>query len=299
MIPQSAGSSRIAPWLGTAFVVVGLAACSSAPNAPSPTEREALNASQRAARAFQQGNYQQARMLYEDALRIDASIENADGIAANLLSLARIEQATGNPATAQALLDRVLADSPLALPESRKAESAARKAQLFIGTHDTAKAVDWAARAEAMCARSACTARAAIANIRSLAAMQAGDYAAALAFASRALEEATSQEARIGQGENYDARAERANALRLIGDARLSLGNAAESLSPLAEALSLDQALGLPQRIIRDLMLLGRANEALGKREEARACYERALAVGGAVSDHDAQSQARAGLDRL
>jgi tetratricopeptide (TPR) repeat protein len=299
MTPQSSGGSRIAPWLGTALVAVGLAACGSAPNIPSSAEREALNASQRAARAFQQGHYQQARMLYEEALRIDASIENAEGIAVNLLSLARIEQATGNPAAAQVLLDRVLADSPLALPESRKAESAARKAQLFIGTQETAEAVDWAARAEAMCAQSACTARAAIVNIRSLAAMQGRDYAAALAFAARALQEATRQEAHPGRGENFDARVERANALRLIGEARLALGNAAESLSPLAEALSLDQALGLPQRIIRDLMLLGRANEALGQREQARVCYERALAVGGAVRDRDAQTQARAGLDRL
>jgi tetratricopeptide (TPR) repeat protein len=265
-----------------------LGGCASSPPEPSRVEREAVGVNQRAARAFQQGNLAQARSLYEEALKLDVAIENAEGIAVNLLSLARIEQAAGNAPAAHALLDRLLSDAPLALPRARHAEAAARKAQLHLSARETARAAEWAARAETLCPP-ACPARAAALNLRALAAFDADDPAAAAELAQRA----------VGAATGDDGRAERANGQRLLGEARLARNESAAAHEALREALSLDQALGLPGRIFRDLMLLGQAAEKLGRREEARGYFARALAVGAAQGDGAAQRLARAQLDRF
>lgn len=273
-----------------ALGIASLAACGSAPYPPSRAERDAVAANQRAARAYQQGDLARAKLLYEESLRIDLALENAEGIAVNLLSLAGMEQAAGRADAAHALLDRVLADEPRALPASRKAEAAARKAQLYLTANETATAAEWSARAEALC--ESCGVRPVILNIRALAAMNAGDPSGALALASRALE-ASSEGAKT---DAPDPRLERANALRTIGEARLLQGDSRATLTIVGEALALDQALGLPQRIFRDLMLLGRAAGSLGQHDEARNYYRRALSVASASRDSAAQEQARVRL---
>jgi tetratricopeptide (TPR) repeat protein len=273
--------------LACALLAAALCACGTAPREQSRAEREALTANQRAARAFQQGQLEQARALYREALRIDTSIENTEGIAVNLLSLARVEQAAGNVQAAHGFLDRVIEGVPLALPAPRQAEAAARKAQLYLSAREPARAADWAARAEERCG--SCGSRAAVINLRALAALEAGDTAAAIEHAQRAGAAAGGEE----------GRAERASALRIAGEARLARNEPAAALAALGEALVLDQALGLAPRIFRDLMLLGQAAELLGQRDQARTYYERALAVSAAAGDGAAQSQARVRLDRM
>jgi tetratricopeptide (TPR) repeat protein len=267
-----------------------LASCATTPPAPSRSEREALSLHQRAARAFHQGQLPQARSLFEEALRVDVSVENAHGIGANLLSLARVEQASGNPAAAHALLDRVLSDAPLALPRAHHAEAAARKAQIFLAARETGRAGEWAERAERLCASvPVCSARASALNLRALAALESRDFAAAADFAQRAVAAASGEEGRT----------ERANGLRVAGQAGLARGELASAREALREALALDQALGLAPRIFRDLMLLGEVSEKAGQREDARTYYARALAVSAAEGDRSAETQARAQLERF
>jgi tetratricopeptide (TPR) repeat protein len=267
--------------------ILVLPGCGTSPPAPSRVDREAQAAGERGARAFQAGNLAGARALYEQALKRDVSIENAEGIAADLLSLARIEQAAGNSAAAHALLDKLLSDSPLALPPARHAQAAARKAQLYLAERDVQRAAEWGERATALCVRSACSALAATLNLRALAAFHAGEADAALRFARQAIAAAPDDE----------GRGERANGHRLSGEAHLAINDGSAALPALREALALDQALGLPRRIFRDLVLLGDAQEKLGQRDEARAYYARALAVGAAEGDGALQEQAKARLD--
>lgn len=275
---------------GIAALSAALSACGTAPPEPSPAVREAVNYNQRAARALRAGRIDAARTLYESALRVDRSVENADGIAVNLLGLARVEQAAGNLPAAQAHLDTVLADAPLALPVARKAEAAARRALIGFDAGDNALAADWAKRAEELCAPATCPARATIANLRARSFLASGDHANAILFARRALDAS----AGTSTGSPDDPRVERANANRLLGESALALRDGRLARQALAEALALDQALGRADRIRRDLLLLAQAHRLDGDADGARSYIRRALDVSNAAGDAAGAREARA-----
>jgi len=268
--------------------VLLLVACAGTPPAePARTQRQAIALNQSARAAFERGDLTRARQLYEQALATDTSIENADGIAMNALSLAQVHQMLGEPDAAQRYLDRLLEDSEPPIPRERKAEAAARKAQLALSANDTAGADRWADNGINLCAGS-CSARAALLNLHARAALARADNSAAIEWATRAQSVATDER----------GRAERANALRVIGEARLALGEQRAAIQALEQALALDKTLALPQRIYSDLMLLGRAHAALGEREAARGYFRRSLAVANAVKDADGARQAQTALDQ-
>lgn len=269
------------------FAIV-LVACVGQPQPePARTQRQAIVLNQSARAAFERGNLLRARQLYEQALAADASIENAEGIVMNALSLAHVHQLLGEPDAAQRYLDRLLEDTAPPIPRARKAEAAARKAQLALGAGDAAAAERWAETGLTLCAN-ACAAQAALLNLRARAALARADNSAAIEWAARALSAATDERGRT----------ERANALRVIGEARLVLGEQRAAIQAFEQALALDQALGLPQRIYSDLMLLGRAHAELGEREAARGYFRRSLAVANAAKDADGARQAQAALDQ-
>lgn len=268
---SGAHAGRTAPCALAVVLALLAAGCGTVPPAPGRAQQQAITLNQRAGAAFERGDLRRARELYERALRLDASVENAEGIAVNALSLARVHQAAGETALAHQQLDRLLADGPLPIPGGRKAEAAARKAQIHVAQSEPALARQWAARAEELCGT--CPALPAIFNLRARAALLDSDAAGALHWAGRALASAG------------EARGERANALRLIGEARIASGDYQGAAHALREALALDQALGLAQRVHRDLMLLGRSHDARAEREVALNYYRRALAAAEAAKD--------------
>lgn len=275
---------RSARALLLALAALGVAGCGSTPPAPSRIERDALAMNERAARAFRAADYEQARSLYAEALRLDESIDNADGAAVNLLNLARVEQAAGRADPAHALLDRVLADATR-YPASSRAEAAARKAQFALAAKDLAATQSWVDTGLSHCG-SGCPAAATLFNLAALAALERSAPESAMEQAQKALAAAKDE----------SGRGERANALRILGRARLARGDAAGAQQNLSEALGIDQALGLPERIFSDLVLLGDASLGRQQRDEARVFYERALSVGSAQRDEAAQRIARGRL---
>ncbi len=269
-------------------LVLLLVACAGTPPAePVRAQRQAIALNQSARAAFERGDFMRARQLYEQALATDTSIENADGIAMNALSLAQVHQMLGEPDAAQRYLDRVLEDSDLRIPRERKAEAAARKAILALASNDTTATDRWADTGIKLCAGS-CSAQAALLNLHARAALARVDNSAAIEWATRAQSAASDERGRT----------ERANALRIIGEARLALGEQRAAIQSLEQALALDKALGLPQRIYSDLMLLGRTHAGLGEREAARGYYRRSLAVANAANDADGARTAQAALNQ-
>ncbi len=189
------------------LLALALAGCAGAPPAPSRLSEEALGFNQRAAQAYERGELAKARALYERALEIDASIDSVEGVAVNALSLARIDQALGDADAAHRHLDRVLESAAAA---GWRAEAAARKAQLYLAGGDAARADEWQTRAQSLCGT--CRAQAAILNLGARVALARGQPALALQRAERALQLPASDE----------ARAERANAQRIIGEAKIA-----------------------------------------------------------------------------
>lgn len=186
---------------------LGLSGCAGSPSPSGRFSDEALGFNQRAARAYDHGDLAQARSLYHRALEIDASIDDAEGVAVNSLSLARVEQALGEADAAHRHLDRVL-DGAAAAPW--RAEAAARKAQLHLASGELARADEWLGRAEGLCDQ--CRAQAAILNLGARIALARGQPALAVQRAERALQLPASD----------DARPERANALRILGEAKMA-----------------------------------------------------------------------------
>jgi tetratricopeptide (TPR) repeat protein len=188
-------------------LVLALAGCAGAPPAPSRLAEEALGLNQRAAQAYERGDLAKARALYEHALEIDASIDSVEGVAVNLLSLARVDQALGDADAAHRHLDRLLDGKAAA---GWRAEAAARKAQLYLAGGDAARADEWVGRAQSLCGP--CRAQAAILNLGARIALARGQPALALQRAERALQLPATD----------DVRAERASAQRIIGEAKIA-----------------------------------------------------------------------------
>lgn len=276
--------------LAAALAACALAACARAP-APAQPERPAdaprasaaMESNRRAEASLRRGDLEAAAARYREALRQSLAVEDANGIAANALSLSVVLQRQGKYEEARASLAPLLERATLEFPPERRAQAALRRAVLDLDERRHAPASEWAARAADWCG-SPCALAAAIRNVQGQLALEAGRHGAAAQAAGEALAAARAA---------ADA-AESANALRLAGMAAIAAGDGAAASAPLAEALAIDQGLAVPRKIALDLLGLGRAAALRGEREPARAFFARALAVSEADRDAAGAAEARA-----
>lgn len=262
-----ASLNRRCGWL---TVLAGLlAGCASAPTpSSSRTAAAAVQLNRSGQVAWQHGEYRQAQAAFETALAIDMAAEQTDGIAINLLNLARLDQLQGHLPAAHQRLAMLLAQPAAAAPHWQIA-AAIRQAQLYQVEGKLQQAGHWAQQAGRWC-RMDCEERATLLNMQADMALRRQDYAAAAAAAERAL----------AQSRSSRQRNEQANALRLLGEVAMRQQHAAAAQPLLVQALALDKALGLPARIHRDLMLLGQAASQSGQPSQAKAYFQRARQVG-------------------
>jgi len=269
------------------LIVLACAAAAGCAGQPSsreeslPTKRlQAIEANNRAAQHFQRGDYAAAAGEFRRALEIERSTENEDGIAANLINLSIVYQRMGERDQARAAVAEILSDATLRFPQPRIAEAALRSAILLADERQLEAAESALSRARQACP-SRCVLEGKIDNVGAQIALLRGQHEAARAAASRAL----------GENRSRGEREEIANSLRLLGAVALESGKAGE-VEPLArEALDIDKQLAVPQKIFRDLVLLGRAAKAAGKIDEANQYLGRALAVATAAGDRNAVAE--------
>lgn len=266
------------------LLMVLLTGCASQPPAPQPAKRlQAIEANNRGTALFQRGDYAAAAGEFRRAAEIERSIENEDGVAANLINLSIADQRAGDRVGARAAVAEVL-DSPLMrFPPARIAEAALRSAILLTEERELEPAARALERSRSLC-EGRCPLTGKIDNVAAQLALLAGRHEEARVMAQRALS------ANRSRGD----REELANSLRLLGGAALAAGRHAE-VEPLArEALEIDKQLATPSRIFRDLVLLGRAAKARGNSEEAAQFLGRALAVARAAQDATAIAEVQA-----
>jgi tetratricopeptide (TPR) repeat protein len=233
----------------------------------SPRQEQAIDLNQRAQRAYSRGEFQTAAGLYVDALRLDVAIENTDGVAINLLNLARVNVALGKPDEAQQYLDRLLFDKALHYPSTYMANAAVQYGLLRLGSGDGASASSWADRATEYCSAD-CKLMGVIFSLRANIAIHSGNAEQAVHWAGRAV-----------SANKGDSPIEHANALRLHGQALMLKQEFEAALLPVGEALSIDKKLGLPDKIGLDLTLLAKMNEKLGRLELAEQYRQRAARI--------------------
>ena len=247
--------------------LVLLTACGHVEEARSAKQQQATEFNQRAQRAFQRGEYQAAAMLYENALQLDAAVENVNGIAINMLNLAKVNRVLGNTALAERYLDSLLEDKSLHYAPQHLASAAVQKSLLRLQENDPAGAATWVDRAAAWCTTE-CTLTGVIDNARAGIALHASDADKTLYWSERAA------------SENKGASPlEYANSLRLTASARLLKNEPDAALRLLEEALVIDKSLGLPEKIRQDLLLSAQAHEKAGRAEQAAQFRERAARI--------------------
>lgn len=249
------------------FSTLLLSACSHEAPLRSMRQEQAIEFNQHAERAFLRGEYQAAAGLYENALQMDSAIENVDGIAVNLLNLAKVNLAMGKPESARQYLDSLLQDKALQYPLKHLAAAAAQYGILSLQAGDVAAAKTWTDKASAYCA-SECKLPGVIANLRANIAIRLNDAEQAVHWAERAVS-ANKDESQI----------EYANALRLLAQARLLKREFEAALPLLEDVLVIDKTLGLPEKIHLDLSLLAQAQDKLGRMDAAALYRERAARI--------------------
>ena len=260
-----------------------------APKAETPAAQGRLaEAEARAAALVRSGDYASAAHKYDEALRLAASVENADAIAANAVNLSIVYQWLGRLSDARDALSVVVDDSRRSFSERRRLQAELRRAILDLAARNNDGAAQWAQRAQARCAALSCEYAATILNLQAQLALESGRGEEASRLAQGAVERARAR-ADI---------AETANGLRTLGRARRSQGDAATAIPVLEQALELDRTLADPRKILADLTELSRAAAAAGDRQAARDYAERALAVSRAFNDARGVAEMEAQLRR-
>jgi len=251
------------------MLLIILSGCASNPDTRSDRHKQAMEW------AYVKGNAEQSRQYYEKALQFNTTIENAHGIAANLLSLAQIHLDRGEHDQAEAKLQFVLGNKDSLFATGVRADAATRSAQLALMLKKNDKAGELAQQAQALCEASKCTLGAAILNLQAQTAFALGELQKSADLAQQADVKAEKQQQLV----------ELANAWRLLAEIKLRQGAAADAVLLLEKTLPVDRQLGLPKKIIADMHLMAEARDKLGQHAEAESCRSRERAIRRALGE--------------
>lgn len=259
--------------------VAMLAACGTPQPRLPPALEQAQTADKDARRALRMGDMWNARTLFARSMELHQSVDDVDGAASALISLATLLHRMHDDAAAIELLDRVLHDRDGVYPPKWHITAAFRKAVILVDIGRMDEAVPVLATADDQCERN-CALRPGIEVLKARLALLKGDAAAALELARPV---ASAREA---------GKEEQANALRIVGASEEKLMQHDAALLHYRAALELDKSLGLSARIEEDLNGMARVLTRLGRAGEAASHARRAILVREAARRDAATSSA-------
>ena len=246
-----------------------LVGCAGAPSAPlPPLKLQALEAETEGARRFEQGRLEVAVAHFKEAQRLSRSLDDEAGVARNLEHQARSELAAGLPQAAQATLATISI-------AQRSISTDLLQAQAALALQDTAAANTTLQDLRARC--QACAQSAAIAVLQARVALAQSQADVAEKLLQPTLKPLADQQ----------EQRELANAWRLMAQAQALQQRHAEALASAQQALSLDRALGLPEKIAADWQLIAQVHLARNNTSDAaqaRMAYARARTVAQAAN---------------
>jgi tetratricopeptide (TPR) repeat protein len=146
----------------------------------------AMEANRRAEASLRRGDLDGAALHYREALRLSLAVEDANGIAANAINLSIVYQRQGKYQQARASLAPLLERATVDHTPERRAQAALRRAVLDIDERQFAAAAEWVQRAAAWCGQP-CALSAAIRNVQGQLALEAGRHGEAVDAAREAL----------------------------------------------------------------------------------------------------------------
>lgn len=242
-----------------------LAACGSPPPRPPLALERAQTADQDARRALRMGDAKNARLLFARSLAFHQSVDDVDGAASALVSLATVSHQMHDDEAALRLLDQISSDQAGVYSLEWRTTAAFRKAVVLADLGRGDEAGTALALADRQCERN-CPSRAGIDVLKARLALLRGDTAAALELAQPVASAQAGKE-------------EQANALRIVAAAEEKLARYDAALSHYRAALELDKSLALSSRIEDDLNGMARVSIHLGRDEEGAGYARRALMV--------------------
>lgn len=210
----------------------------------SPSRLQAIGHNQRGVQAQAGGHGEEALAQFSEALRLQSSIENIDGMVVALINIARTQRLKGDLPAARETVER--ASLLFKEPSELASELFFEKAKILLAAGDLAAAKEWALRAEA----------AEKGGIRG----GRANLVAAILWRQGLPDQAREQAEKALQLNRADQAArEEANSLRLLGEIHLTQGGNDRATDCYRDALSLDKELGLGRNIAADLRGLGAA----------------------------------------
>jgi hypothetical protein len=273
--PLRAGLRGVIVLLGLITALFVAACASSSPAKEDAASSNALtkaaqNIERRASQAFAKSEFDSAAAGYESAALVYETLALPEPQARARLSQARALADAGRAPQALEIITAFL-QSPAGLSTEVLTTAHGRAAALTLDS-DLPRAQTHLQSATKLCANT-CAQSSALGVLRARAELVANNPAAAASSASAALAAA--------QNTN-----DRANALRARAQANAALGQHAQVVADAQQALALDQDLGLPSRVLADLVLLQRASQAQGDAAASArysALAQRAAAAGAAL----------------
>jgi tetratricopeptide (TPR) repeat protein len=232
--------------------------------------KAAQNIERRASQAFAKSEFDSAAAGYESAALVYETLALPEPQARARLSQSRALADAGRVPQALEIITALL-QSPAGLSAEVLTTAHGRAAALTLDS-DLPRAQTHLQSATKLCANT-CVQSSALGVLRTRTELAANNPAAAASSASAALAAA--------QNSN-----DRANALRARAQANAALGRHAQVVADAQQALALDQDLGLPSRVLADLVLLQRASQAQGDAAASArysALAQRAAAAGAAL----------------
>lgn len=228
---------------------------------------------QKSVKAAKKGDYDKAILYQAQALKINRSIENSDGIAINLINLSVIYQKKNiNNDDAHKFVDEAFALSTS--NNSLRSEAAFEKSRLYLKEKEYAKAKSWAENALSI---NKSTRDGSRLNIIGQVAFYEGkdDYAMQTALNALKLNKENNQ------------KNEESNSLRLIADIYVYKKQYSEAKEFYSKALEIDKESGESNKIAMTLTSLGELSLKQDKTEDAANYYKRALNVSSSAEDYE------------
>ena len=241
----------------------------------------AIEYNQNAAKAMEKGDYEKALAYYMEALKINRSIENTEGIAVNLINIAVLYQKKGNTSNAHEFVD--IAFSMPDISNEIRSDAAYEKARIYLKGKNTAKAKEWVDKSLSLNKGLREGSRW---NLMGRISFAEGKYDEAAAMANTAL----------NLNRENKQRAEESNSLRLMAEINAQKGLYSESRELYKKSLEIDKELGDSKKIAMTLRGIGMLSLKQGHFQDAAIFYMRAYDVSSNAGDTEGTSEA---LDSL
>ncbi|MDI6745070.1 MAG: tetratricopeptide repeat protein [Thermodesulfovibrionales bacterium] len=261
------------------FVFIGCGG----PSAPtlSAVHEKAVEHNQKAAKAVEKGDYEKALAYYTEALKINRSIENTEGIAVNLINIAVLFQKKGDVSR-----DHEFIDIALSIPginNEIRSDAAYEKARIYLKEKNFAKAKEWVNISLSLNKGIFEGSRW---NLMGRISFTEGKYDEALTMANTAL----------NLNIENKQRSEEANSFRLMAEVNAKKGTYSESKTYYIKALEIDKELGNSKKIAMTLRAMGMLSLKQGNLTDAVMFYMRAYDVSSNAGDKEGVLEA---LDSL